>query len=141
MQALTEVDRALFLEIANTIAKRNGTCTRRNVGAVLLANGRLREIGWNGMERKGLPTCQEGACPRGELSLSELPANAPGYSQCVYLHAEFNVLTNFRHAVRIQHRQGWAKPFQIIVYVSSEPCRECRKYADWAGAELIWEGM
>lgn len=130
----------MWLEIAAVVANRQGTCARRNVGAVLLTGSRLREIGWNGMERQGFLTCREGACPRGEMSLEDLPPNAPGYSQCLYLHAEFNVLLNFRHAVRAHHHKGWAKAFAITIYVSSEPCPECRDYAEWAGAELIWDG-
>lgn len=134
-----EWDRILWLKVASTVGNAKGTCRRRNVGAVLVANGRMREIGWNGMERPyDSPTCDGGGCPRGLLSKTEQPPGS-GYSNCVYLHAEFNVLINYRFQANLRDREGWAAQAGIVVYSSSEPCEDCVKYAKWAGAELIWE--
>lgn len=134
-------DRDVYLEIATNIGKRKGTCRRRNVGAVLVANGRAREMGWNGKERSaGSPTCIGGACPRGALSLKEQPPGS-GYSNCIYLHAEFNVAEDFRHSQRARNVQGWALPLGVVVYSSSVPCEDCAKYAAWAGIALVWPGM
>jgi dCMP deaminase len=134
-------DRAMYIGIAHIIGLEKGTCKRRNVGAVLVSGGRLREGGCNGMERApDEPTCVGGACPRGLLSLEEQPPGS-GYSNCVYLHAEFNVIENFRHSQRIRNVQGWALPVGVTVYSSSVPCEDCVGYAAWAGVELIWEGM
>lgn len=135
-------DTSMWLEIAGNIAKRKGTCARRNVGAVLLSAGRVRELGWNGMERGqgALETCRGGACPRGKLSYEQQPIGV-GYSNCIYLHAEANVLWNFRHSQRIVEREGWARVFAVVIYVSSVPCEDCQKMAKWAGADLVWEGQ
>lgn len=133
-----EQEDKLFLAIAGLISAHRGSCIRRNVGAVLVAAGRLREIGWNGMERGALAdSCVSGACPRGRLSEEEQP-HGSGYINCVYLHAEFNVLENFRHSQGLRHVPGWAGPIGVVVYASSEPCEDCQAYAKWAGAELRW---
>lgn len=125
--------------IAQLTGEAMGTCRRRNVGAVLVANGRIREVGWNGMERPAdVATCVLGGCPRGQLSAEQQP-HGIGYSNCTYLHAEFNVLENFRHAVGIRNVEGWAAGAGVVVYTSSVPCEDCTKYAVWAGAELIWD--
>ena len=127
----------LYLEFARKIGFANGTCSRRNVGAVLVAGGRVRETGWNGMERSvDAPTCMIGACPRGMLSLEEQPRGS-GYSNCIYLHAEYNVLENYRLSANIRNQKGWATG--IRVYTSSNPCEDCCKYSEWAGSMLVWQ--
>lgn len=131
----------MYLEIAGNVGRRKGTCARRNVGACLVANGRLREIAWNGMERQGiLATCQGGFCPRGRLTEEEQP-HGVGYSNCIYLHAEFNAGENFRHAQRARNVEGWALSMGVIIYSSSVPCEDCTKYCAWAGITLVWEGQ
>lgn len=134
----SEVD--MWLEIATNVGTRKGTCTRRNVGACLVAGDRLREIGWNGMERgRALETCRGGACPRGQLTEEEQP-HGIGYSNCIYLHAEFNVAENFRHAQRARNVEGWARNMRVVIYSSSVPCEDCTKYCEWAGIYLVWTG-
>lgn len=132
------VDHELYLRIAELIAAERGTCARRNVGAVLTASGRVREVGWNGMERSSLATrCDEGGCPRGQLTVEQQP-HGSGYHNCVYIHAEANALWNFRASQAVRDEAGWAARMQVVVYSSSEPCEDCQKYAVFAGAELIW---
>ena len=129
----------MWLAIAAILAGNKGTCARRNVGAVLLAGGRFREAGWNGMERAAdARTCEDGACPRGQLSYQEQPAGV-GYSNCVYFHAEYNVAENYRLSNNIRNLQGWAKGRGIVVYSSSAPCEDCQKYSAWSDFTLIWE--
>jgi dCMP deaminase len=131
-------DRTLYLRIAAMVGEHHGTCIRRNVGALLVADGRTREIGWNGMERaQGTLTCVQGGCPRGMLSLEDQPRGS-GYSNCRYLHAEFNVAENFRHAQRARNVEGWALNWGIVIYTSSVPCEDCTKYCAWAGIVLDW---
>lgn len=132
--------RGMFLSIAAIVGETYGTCLRRNVGAALVTNGRLREVGWNGMERAvDAPTCMGGGCPRGELSDEEQP-HGMGYSNCIYLHAEFNVAEQFRQDQRVRRVEGWARPLGVTIYSSSNPCEDCVKYAAWAGIVLDWEG-
>lgn len=134
-------DHDLFLSIAHTVGVHKGTCARRNVGAVLVANGRLREIGWNGQERADdLPNCLQGACPRGSLTDEEQP-HGVGYSNCIYFHAEYNAGENFRHAQGARNVEGWATVLNVVIYSSSTPCEECKVYATRAGIILIWNGM
>lgn len=129
---------SVFMDVARIIGERMGTCLRRNVGAVLVVDGRLREVGWNGMERaRGAPTCKDGACPRGQLTAAEQP-HGVGYSNCIYFHAEFNAAENFRHSQRARNVEGWATPLGVAIYVSSEPCEDCKKHAAWAGINLVW---
>lgn len=131
---------ALWLEIARLAGVYNGTCARRNVGAVLVANGRFRELGWNGMERSDASqTCMGGGCPRGLLTAEEQP-HGSGYSNCVYLHAEFNAAENYRHSVRARNVEGWANGMGVTIYSSSNPCEDCLRYASWAGITLVWNG-
>lgn len=133
-------DSRLFLQIAALIGKRYGTCARRNVGAVLVANGRMRETGWNGMERAwDSRTCADGGCPRGRLSLEEQPPGS-GYSNCIYLHAEFNAAENFRYSQDIRNVEGWARNWGVTIYSSSTPCEDCTKYALWAGIVIVFPG-
>jgi dCMP deaminase len=137
---MDEPARTLYLEIARAAGTLMGTCTRRNVGAVLICNDRVREVGWNGMERpRDLPACMEGACPRGQLSHSTQPAGS-NYSNCIYFHAEFNVGENFRHAIGARNVEGWASRRGVTIASSSVPCEDCVRYAAWAGIELLWEG-
>lgn len=139
-RTVEESEVEMWLEIADNIGRRKGTCTRRNVGAVLIANGRQRESGWNGMERGHLAsTCMGGACPRGMLSSEDQP-HGVGYSNCVYLHAEFNVAENYRHSGGYRNVEGWATNLNVIIYTSSNPCEDCVTYARWAGITLVWDG-
>lgn len=139
--------RSLYFQVAKMAASFHGSCNRRNIGAVLVVDGRIREVGWNGMERsEHRSTCVSGACPRGQLSAEQQP-HGVGYSNCIYLHAEYNVLENFRHGQRIQAREGWAASMGARVYLAGyasdgspiNPCEDCIKLAGWAGAQLIWE--
>jgi deoxycytidylate deaminase len=59
------------------------------------------------------------------------------YDDCIYVHAERNALDDYRHAQGFRHMEGWARG--AVVYVTTEPCPECRTYASWAGAEIAWE--
>lgn len=132
-------DEWLWLSVAKIIGETKGTCIRRNVGAVLLAEGRLREGGWNGMERdRSWPTCNDGACPRGKLTSWEQP-HGSGYSNCLYLHAEYQVAEHYRMSNNIRNQNGWANGRHLVIYVSGTPCEECIQYTERAGIKLIWE--
>lgn len=134
-----EVDRdsALYFATASLFGRDMGTCTRRNVGAVLVVDGRIREVGWNGMELPGgARTCALGGCPRGQLSVEDQP-HGSGYSNCVYLHAEFNVQRNYRESVGLRHAPAWA--YGVGIFSSSVPCEDCLRYAQWSSAVIFWE--
>lgn len=106
------------IQLAETVAAR-ADCTRRQVGAVLMApDHSIVATGYNGGPSKGF-SCLQGECPRGRLSHDELPADSPydtGGGSCVALHAEWNVLI----------RASWAQMVDATLYVTEEPCHICK---------------
>ena len=106
------------LLMAEAAASR-ADCTRRKVGAALMAaDHSIISVGYNGGPSKG-PSCMQGECPRGQLSKEELPGNSAydtGGGTCVALHAEWNVLL----------RTDWHKFAGSTLYVTHEPCHICR---------------
>ena len=116
-----------FLGVAESLSLR-GECRRRKVGAVLVTPDRLlRGAGYNGAIA-GLPSCLDGACPRGLLTYEEAPAGVD-YSSCIADHAEANCLRHSDPA----HVAG------STVYVSAEPCPRCRVLLESAGvARVRW---
>lgn len=106
------------LSMATTAALR-ADCTRRRVGAALMApDHSIISMGYNGGPSKG-PSCLQGECPRGTLSHSELPADSAydtGGGTCVALHAEWNVLL----------RTDWHKFEGSTLYITEEPCHICK---------------
>ena len=106
------------LLMAEAAASR-ADCSRRKVGAALMAaDHSIISVGYNGGPSKG-PSCMQGECPRGTLSKEELPGNSAydtGGGTCVALHAEWNVLL----------RTDWHKFAGSTLYVTHEPCHICR---------------
>lgn len=119
-----------FLDIAAAVAAR-ADCTRRRVGAVLVAQDhRILSTGYNGAP-PGEPGCTSGACPR---AFSDVPPGAPynkGAGRCIAVHAEHNALL-------------YARPTKIpgsTMYITTWPCDGCRALMSVAGVErAIWPG-
>lgn len=109
---------AYGLEMAKTAALR-ADCTRRKVGAALMApDHSVAPTGYNGGPSKG-PSCLAGECPRGRLTSAELAPNSAydsGNGTCVALHAEWNVLL----------RASWTQMMGATLYITEEPCHLCR---------------
>lgn len=108
------------MAIAGAVSLR-GDCTRRQVGAVIIgARHEIISIGYNGVA-PGRPGCLSGACPRGRLTLDELPDggdyDTPGPGFCIATHAEMNAL------VRADHERLYGSS----IYVTLEPCAACSK--------------
>lgn len=113
-----------FLGIAEA-AKWRGDCIRKQVGAVLVRPDHRAVItGYNGSEPGG-PSCLAGECER---CLSDVPPGT-NYQGCVEYHAEWNALF-------------WSRPEDrpgSRLYVTFEPCRDCRKLLRGAGIfEAVW---
>lgn len=76
-------------------ASMRADCTRRKVGAALMAaDHSIVGTGYNGGRSKGL-SCLRGECPRGRLTHDQLAADSPydtTVGKCVALHAEWNVM-------------------------------------------------
>lgn len=101
-----------FLDGAKWAATR-GECTRRKVGALLVQQGRIRGHGYNGA-LPGMPSCLQGACPRGKLSNEDCPPDSD-YANCIADHAERNCIRN----AHMQDVPG------ADLYVSEKPCPAC----------------
>lgn len=123
-----------FAAIAQTVSTRS-SCTRRQVGAVVVSpDRRVIATGYNGAPA-GEPDCLSGACPRGRQDYAAVAASTdydtpgtPGW--CIAVHAEANALL---YATR--DTKG------ATAYVTAEPCPGCSKLLAAAGvARVVWPG-
>jgi dCMP deaminase len=98
-----------FLAIARVVASR-GTCSRRQVGCVLVDGDRhIISTGYNGVAA-GAPHCTDRACPGAGLS------SGTGLNKCEAIHAEINALIHCAEIRRIE-----------TCYVTVSPCVSCVK--------------
>ena len=109
-QRIADWDR-YFLNIARETATRSN-CVRRQHGAVIVKNRRIRSTGYNGPP-SGHPHCDEGACPRAR---SESPSGW-GHDNCIAIHAEANAILYASPA----ERDG------ASIYITGMPCFTCAK--------------
>ena len=75
-----------FMRIAKIVATRS-TCTRRQVGAVIVKDNHLLSTGYNGPP-KGQKHCDETGCIREELNIPR----GERHELCRGLHAEQNAI-------------------------------------------------
>lgn len=118
-----------FITIAKAVALR-ADCTRSKVGAVLVDPGhRVVSVGYNGAP-SGVPGClTASACPRGRLTLQELPPGGK-YDNCIAIHAERNAIMY----ADVEKRKG------STLYITRRPCTGCHELILTEGiAEVIWE--
>ena len=102
-----------FMEIAFQVATR-GTCTRRNVGAVVVKDKRIKGTGYNGSP-PDLPHCLDENCEMVE-------------GHCVRcVHAEPNALFECSP----DERKG------ATLYVTDRPCPECQKLIIASGVSKV----
>lgn len=103
-----------FGDIASVWAQRS-TCTRRQIGAVLVKDNHVIGQGYNGAPSGDLH-CVDGGCPRGQLSRDDVPAGADyNLFPCVAIHAEHNAILN----------AGLSECAGATLYVTDEPCQQC----------------
>lgn len=93
----------MFMEMARSASKRS-TCSRLNVGALVVMGNNPISVGWNGAAPRE-PHCAGNDCP------GMVPGNCPA------IHAEANAL---RKAAEIVEA-GTA----VDVYVTHSPCELC----------------
>lgn len=100
----------MFMEIAEVVAKR-GTCDRAQVGAVLVSEGRVICIGYNG-SKPGEPHCDD---------VGHLIENG----HCIRTtHAEVNCINFANHFLNHHHMD----PIECTLYVTHLPCENCCKF-------------
>jgi dCMP deaminase len=114
-----------FLNMALAASIR-AACTRRQVGAIIVQDNRIKASGYNG-SASSAPHCTDGACPRGTQSYAEVPSfadTADGrVTNCIAIHAERNALTDF-----MQERPNWAEQLlHCTMYISCQPCMDCQE--------------
>lgn len=108
------------LNLAGVAALR-ADCTRLKVGAVILdTEHRVVSIGWNAAP-KYVRGCEDGGCPRGQRSLSEVPHGA-AYDDCIAVHAEARAILDAG-----RHLDGFT------IYVTVPPCHECARLITGSG--------
>lgn len=112
-----------FMEMAH-IAKKRSTCTRRQVGAVLVKDRRLLASGYNGAP-SGIRHCSEVGCLRAKLNIP----SGERHELCRGLHAEQNAIIQAAyHGIQIQG---------ATLYVTHQPCSLCGKMIINAGINRV----
>ena len=113
-----------FMEMAELTAKR-ATCSRRQVGAVIVRDNRAVATGYNGAPR-GLAHCEEkGGCLREKLNVP----SGQRHELCRALHAEQNAIisaASMGNAI-----EGGT------IYITHQPCVICAKMIVNAGIKRI----
>lgn len=123
-------DRPSWDQTFGTIAEvwsQRSTCSRRQVGAVVVSNNKVIGQGYNGVP-SGEVHCNDGGCPRGQLSYSEVPADAD-YNRwpCFAIHAEHNAILG----------AGLPGCYGATIYVTAEPCQQCSNLIQHAGIKEV----
>lgn len=116
-----------FMEIAHLVKTRS-TCTRRQVGSVIVKDKRVLATGYNGAPT-GCKHCTEIGCLRSKLNIP----SGERHELCRALHAEQNAIAQAaRHGICIQ---------DATIYVTHQPCSLCAKLIINAGiSEILYQG-
>lgn len=114
------------MDIAKIWSLRS-TCSRRQVGAVVVKGNRIIGQGYNGVA-SGRTHCIDGGCPRGLLSHEEVPKDADyNLYPCKALHAEYQAITD-------AGKQACAG---ATIYVTDSPCLQCTNMIEDAKIERV----
>lgn len=115
-----------FAQIARIWAQRS-TCTRRQVGAVLVKDKKVIGNGYNGAA-SGLLHCVDGGCPRGQSSREDVPSGVDYNAfPCVAIHAEHNAIL----------QAGLLQSKDATLYTTEPPCQQCTNLIEHAGIEKV----
>jgi len=118
-----------FLSIARIWADRS-TCSRRQVGAVVVQNKRIIGQGYNGVP-SDKRHCVDGGCPRGQFGYAEIPKDADyNLYPCFALHAEHNAILQ----AGLQACEG------ATIYVTDKPCQQCANLIEHAKIKKVIVG-
>jgi dCMP deaminase len=133
--------RTVWLNVARSVSERS-SCSRSQVGAVLVWRNEQIFVGYNG-PKSGQPNCDIGGCPRGKLTLDEMPSGArfDGPVICTAIHAEINALIKFKIFLRAMNKQGMTGLLkECVLYSTRKPCEMCMAELDkWLKLEqIVW---
>lgn len=109
-----------YMNIAIDVSKR-GTCTRRQIGSVVVNGDEIKSTGYNGNPR-GLPHCDEIGCIRDEQNIP----SGERSEVCTGVHAEQNAL--------LQAGKG---ANGATLYSTIVPCNTCAKMIINAGIQRV----
>jgi len=105
---------AFFLDLAQLWSTMS-TCSRRQVGAVVVRDRKVIGNGFNGVA-SGATHCTDGGCPRGQRSYEEVCAGADyNLFPCYAIHAEHNAIL----------QAGLESCKGATLYVTDQPCQQC----------------
>lgn len=108
-----------FIQMARIAATR-GTCSRRQVGCVIVdKNNRIMSTGYNGV-MPGAEHCTDSPCPGAKQK------SGCGLDECEAIHAEINALAFCSDVMKIN-----------TVYCTLSPCVQCIKSLLTTSAERI----
>ncbi len=110
-----------FIDLAKLWSTMS-TCSRRQVGAVVVQDRKVIGNGFNGVA-SGRRHCVDGGCPRGALSQEECPSGSD-YNEfpCLAIHAEHNAIL----------QAGLAECSGATLYVTDKPCTQCSNLIEHA---------
>jgi len=114
-----------FIEVANLIAKKS-SCTRRQIGAVIVKDNMIISTGYNGTPR-GIKNCNEGGCERCN---NPNIASGANLHECICVHAEENAIVQAAY-------QGISTKGSTI-FTSLCPCLYCAKTIVNAGMKKVF---
>ena len=130
MSEVKRISREAMFKSIVTILSERSTCTRRQVGALLIRDNRIIAMGYNGSP-SGLPHCEDVGCLIG-----------PDGGCIRTVHAEANVIA-FAAKEGIETKGA-------TLYVTLEPCLTCAKLIINAGITHVmclekydrsWDGV
>lgn len=113
-----------FIEMSYYVATR-ATCTRRQVGAVIVKDKHILATGYNGAPR-GIAHCFDTGCLRDKLNIP----SGERHELCVALHAEQNAIIQAAY-----HGNAIAGS---EIYCTTHPCSICAKMIINAGITRIY---
>lgn len=109
-----------FGAIAEIWSQRS-TCSRRQVGAVVVLDNKVIGQGYNGVA-SGKLHCVDGGCPRGAMGPEVPPGADYNLFPCKAIHAEHNAIL----------QAGLDRCVGAIIYVTAEPCQQCTNLIEHA---------
>lgn len=110
-----------FLDLAKLWSTMS-TCSRRQVGAVVVKDRKVIGNGFNGVAA-GRVHCVDGGCPRGQLSYDEVGAGADyNVWPCYAIHAEHNAIL----------QAGLRQCEGATLYCTAPPCQQCTNLIEHA---------
>lgn len=117
-----------FMEITQVVAKRS-TCSRRQVGAILVRDKHILSTGYNGAPTK-LAHCDTLGCLRDQLQIP----SGQRHELCRALHAEQNAI--------IQAAAQGVSIAGSTLYCTMSPCSLCAKMLINAGiVRVVFAGL